>query len=177
MGSMADRRPATVTNLDRYGNPALEWSRVHDALRDGDLAKDTAQFLGTSSRDGVPHSVGIGGAWLDGDLYFTSSPNARKARHVAANPNCTFSVRFRGIDVVFEGQARRVTDRPTLEKLRDIYNAGGWPAMIQGDAFTGPFSAPSAGPPPWNLYRLHFHTVFGVAGEPPHGATKWTFVG
>jgi hypothetical protein len=27
-----DREPAEVTNLDRYGNPELPWSRARDAL-------------------------------------------------------------------------------------------------------------------------------------------------
>ena len=45
----------------------------------------------------------------------------------------------------------------------------------EGDAFTAPYSAPSAGPPPWHLYRFTFHTAVGVAGEEPHGATRWRF--
>jgi hypothetical protein len=30
---MTDREPAEVTNLDRYGNPELPWSRARDAAR------------------------------------------------------------------------------------------------------------------------------------------------
>jgi hypothetical protein len=172
---MTDRRPTKATNLDRYGNPPLEWSRVHDPLKGGWLNRDMGQFLATSSSDGVPHSAGVGGAWLDGDLYFTSSPRARKARNIAENPRATISMRLEGIDAVFEGDVSRVTDKPTLEKLKSIYNEGGWPATVEGDAFTAPFSAPSAGPPPWNVYRLRCHTVYGVATEEPNGATKWTF--
>ena len=40
---------------------------------------------------------------------------------------------------------------------------------------SAPFSAPSAGPPPWYLYRLTLHTAFGVASAEPHGATRWRF--
>ena len=46
-----------------------------------------------------------------------------------------------------EGEASRVTDRPTLETVATLYREGGWPAEVEGDAFTAPFSAPSAGPP------------------------------
>jgi hypothetical protein len=46
---------------------------------------------------------------------------------------------------------------------------------VDGDAFTAPYSAPSAGPPPWRLFRLEAHTVFGVATAEPHGATRWRF--
>src|SRR5262245_31001435 len=111
---MTDRPPTTVKNLDRYGNPPLEWSRVHDPLAGGWLNKDMGQFLATSSPEGVPHSAGVGGAWLEGDLYFTSSPRARKARNVEANPRATLSMRLEGIDAVFEGDVTRVTDKATL---------------------------------------------------------------
>ena len=59
--------------------------------------------------------------------------------------------------------------------MAGLYREGGWPAQVEGDALTAPFSAPSAGPPPWHLYRFTFHTAFGVAGEEPNGATRWRF--
>ena len=46
-------------------------------------------------------------------------------------------------DVVFEGEATKVTDPETLEALASEYRAAGWPAEVEGDAFTAPFSAPS----------------------------------
>ena len=76
---------------------------------------------------------------------------------------------------MLEGEAARATDPATLEAIAAIYRDGGWPAQVDGDAFTAPYSAPSAGPPPWNVYRFVFHTVFGVAGGEPHGATRWRF--
>jgi hypothetical protein len=94
---------------------------------------------------------------------------------MAANPAASISVRLPGLDLVFEGDAVRVTDRPTLDALAKRYNDGGWPATVDGQALTAPFSAPSAGPPPWQLYRLELRNVYGVAGEEPHGATKWRF--
>jgi len=44
-----------------------------------------------------------------------------------------------------------------------------------GDTFTAPYSAPSAGPPPWHLFRVTTHTVFCVSGTEPAGATRWRF--
>jgi hypothetical protein len=171
---MTDRAPVEVTNLDRYGSPALPWSRPHDLL--ANLKDyDTTFFLGTSRPDARPHSAGIGALWHDGDLYFTSSPEARKARNLAPNPACTISVKLEGIDLVLEGEAARVTDQPTLQRIALLYREGGWPAEVQGDAFTAPYSAPSAGPPPWYVYRFTFHTAFGVATAQPYGATRWRF--
>jgi hypothetical protein len=46
---------------------------------------------------------------------------------------------------------------------------------VEGDALTAPYSAPSAGPAPWHLYRLTLHTAVGVAAAEPHGATRWDF--
>jgi hypothetical protein len=172
---MADREPREVTNLDRYGSPALPWSRPRDLLAAGPLATETSCFLGTTRPDGRPHAAGIGALWHDGDVYFVSGPGTRKSRNLKANSACTISIGLPGIDVVFEGEAIRVVDQPTLERVAGLYRDSGWPAEVEGDAFTAPFSAPSAGPPPWHLYRLSFHTVTGVATAEPHGATRWRF--
>jgi hypothetical protein len=170
---MAEWEPTEVTNLDRYGSSALAWSRARDAL--AAPAHTDRFFLGTVGSDGRPHAAGVGALWSDGDFYVVSGPGTRKSRNLASNPACTISGALRGIDLVFEGEAARVTDGPTLERLAALYRAQGWPAEVEGDAFTAPYSAPSAGPPPWHLYRFTFHTAFGVAGEEPNGATRWRF--
>ena len=172
---MTEREPVETTNLDRYGSPALPWSRPRDLLAAGSPAPDIPFFLGTTRPDGRPHAAGIGALWHDGDLYFTAGPGTRKARNVAANPACTISVRLEGIDLVLEGEATRVADSPTLERVASLYREGGWPATMEGDAFTAPYSAPSAGPPPWHLYRFTLQTAFGVATAEPYGATRWRF--
>ncbi len=172
---MTDRVPMEVTNLDRYGSAALPWSRPHDLLATGSKGPDITFFLGTAEPDGRPHAAGVGAVWFDGDLYVVSGPETRKSRHLAANPACTISVKLEGLDLVLDGEARRVTDPPTLEQVAQIYRTSGWPAQVQGDAFTAPYSAPSAGAPPWYLYRFTFHTAFGVATAEPNGATRWRF--
>jgi hypothetical protein len=172
---MTESTPVEVTNLDRYGSDALPWSRPRDLLAASPAQPGTAFFLGTSRPDGRPHAAGIGAQWLDGDIYFTSGPDTRKARNLAANPACTISVGLKGIDLILEGDATRITDQATLEQVVQLYRAGGWPAEVEGDAFTAPFSAPSAGPPPWQLYRFTFHIAFGVATAEPYGATRWRF--
>jgi hypothetical protein len=174
---MQDREPIETTNLDRYGFAELPWSRPRDLLARGPLGPATTFFLGTTRPDGRPHAAGVGAAWSDGDLYFTSGPATRKARNLAANPACTLAVSLDGIDLVLEGGASRVVDGPTLERVAAVYRKGGWPATVEGDAFTAPFSAPSAGPPPWHLYRFTLQTAFGVATAEPYGATRWRFAG
>ena len=85
------------------------------------------------------------------------------------------AVRLRGLDLVLEGEAHRVTDESTVERLAAVYRTGGWPASAEGDAITAPYSAPSAGPAPWHLYRLTLRTAVGVGGAEPSGATRWDF--
>jgi hypothetical protein len=172
--TMTDREPIETTNLDRYGSAALPWSRPRDLFA-ASAASNTTFFLGTVRPNGRPHAAGIGALWHDGGLYIVSGPQTRKARNLAANPACTISVKLEGIDLTLEGEVGRVTDQPTLDAVAGRYRETGWPAQVEGDAFTAPYSAPSAGPPPWQLYRFTFHTVFGVATAEPHGATRWRF--
>jgi hypothetical protein len=161
-------------NLDIYGHEPLEWDRVREALT-ASRGEMVTYFLATVRPDGRPHSAGVGAVWADETLWVVSGPNTRKSRNLAENPACTISVSLPGLDLVLEGHAERVTDTETLERLAAVYREGGWPAAVEGDGFTAPYSAPSAGPPPWYLYRFTADTVFGVAGAEPHGATRWQF--
>jgi hypothetical protein len=172
---MTPRDPVETTNLDRYGHPPLPWGRALEQLSAGPHGPEVPFFLATVRPDGRPHSAGIGAIHLDGDLYFTSGPATRKSRNLAANPACTISVRLEGIDLALEGEAARERDPVRLERAAARYREGGWPAEVEGDALTAPYSAPSAGPPPWQLYRFRFHTVVGVATAEPHGGTRWRF--
>jgi hypothetical protein len=172
---MSSREPIEATNLDRYGSPALLWNRPHDLLAGRSPQPDTSFFIGTSRPDGRPHAAGVGALWVDGDLYFPSGPGTRKSRNLAGNPACTISVRLEGIDLVLEGEASRITDPGTLERTAALYRDGGWPAEVEGDAITAPYSAPAAGPPPWHLYRFRFHTAIGTATAEPYGAMRWRF--
>jgi len=172
---MTERAPVNTTNLDRYGSPPLEWRRARDRYVAALPTMEVTTFIGTVRPDGRPHAAAIGALWLRGDVYFTSSPAARKARNLASNPACTLSAKLEGIDIVAEGDAVRVTDPATLEEVAERYRDGGWPAEVEGDAFTAPYSAPSAGPPPWQVYRFRFSTVFAVATAEPYGATRWRF--
>jgi Pyridoxamine 5'-phosphate oxidase len=176
---MTDSEPIEVTNLDIYGNAALPWSRPRDILaappKPTDPARDYRSYLGTTRPDGRPRSAGVGVRRYDGDLYVVSGPDTRKSRNLAVNPAATLTMGLPGIDLILEGEAIRVPDRQTLETVAALYRQSGWPAEVEGDAFTAPYSAPSAGPPPWELYRFTFHFAFGVAAGKPYGATRWRF--
>jgi hypothetical protein len=82
---------------------------------------------------------------------------------------------LKGIDLLVEGVAERVTDDETLRRIAKRYGDQGWPAVVEDGAFTYDYSAPSAGPPPWDLYAVRPATVFGVLSAEPGGATRWRF--
>ncbi len=167
--------PISTRNLDRYGSAELPWSRPRDILVKDTPEADLTFFVATVRPDGRPHSAGVGAVWVDDALYFTSGPGTLKSRNLAANPACSVSVRLPGIDLVLEGEANRITEASVLERLAAVYREGGWPASVDDDALTAPYSAPSAGPAPWHLYRLTLRTAVGVATAEPHGATRWDF--
>src|SRR5579872_881110 len=72
--TMADREPTEVRNLDRYGSPALLWSRARDLLALAVPSQTDRFFLGTVGPDGRPHAAGVGALWFDGDIYVVSGP-------------------------------------------------------------------------------------------------------
>jgi len=64
---MADREPARVTNLDRYGNPRCPGAgRVTSPPP---ARRNRAGILPRNLATGKPsHAAGIGALWLDGDV-------------------------------------------------------------------------------------------------------------
>jgi pyridoxine/pyridoxamine 5'-phosphate oxidase len=162
-------------NLDIYGDAPIPWSRPLEQLKAFEAGPHNGMWLSTTRPDGRPHTAGIGGIWLDDRFYFTSGPGTQKSRNLVANPNCTMALSLPDIDVVVEGTAVRVTDVGTLERLAERFRSGGWPASVKDRALTAEYSAPSAGPPPWDLYEMTPRVAFGVATEAPFGAMRWRF--
>ncbi|HEV2249575.1 MAG TPA: pyridoxamine 5'-phosphate oxidase family protein [Candidatus Limnocylindria bacterium] len=163
-------------NLDIYGNAALPWSRARDLL-DAMVTEggQLSWFLSTVRPDGKPHATAVGVFWDGGKFWFTTGPKTRKGRDIAANPNVVLSAGLKGLDLIVEGRAVRVMDAAALERFAKIARDQGWPTQVQGDALTAPYSAPSAGRPPWYLYVVTPLTAFGVATAEPQGATRWRF--
>jgi hypothetical protein len=168
----AKAQDPTHKNLDIYGGKPIPWSR---ALKQLEASASGTYWLATTNPDGRPHVAAVGALWIDGKIYFVTGSHTRKGRNLAANPKCVVSVSLTGIDLVLEGSAVRVSDRPTLLRLARRYAAQGWPASVSGAAFTAEYSAPSAGRPPWNLYVVRPSTAFGVSTAEPPGATRWRF--
>ncbi|HEY8760844.1 MAG TPA: pyridoxamine 5'-phosphate oxidase family protein [Candidatus Dormibacteraeota bacterium] len=164
-------------NLDIYGNKPIPWSRPLRQLeaQANEEGHGRTFWLATARDDGRPHVAAVGALWVDGKFYFTSGAGTRKSRNLAENPSCTISVSLDDLDLTVEGIAQRVTDMATLERLANLYAAQGWPARASEGAIIADFSAPSAGPAPWDLYAVTPKAAVGVATAEPHGATRWRF--
>jgi PPOX class probable F420-dependent enzyme len=174
-----------ATNLaDLYRTPLLDWARVKARLDEGmSQAPETGGpnrhtcWLATINRDGSPHVTGVGALWVDDAFWFETGEETRKGKNLARDPRCTLSVATHDFDLVVEGEARKVTDRSTVAAMAERWAAGGWPARVDdtGLALTAEFSAPSAGPPPWFVYRLSAQTATALLTVEPGGATRWRF--
>jgi hypothetical protein len=162
-------------NLDIYGNEPIPWSRPLQELEKFQAGPGEAIWLATTRPDGRPHVAGVGALWFDGRFFFTSGAGTRKSRNLAKNPHCVFALSLPSIDLVVEGTVMRVIDDATLHRLADRFKAGGWEPAVKDGAFTAEYSAPSAGPPPWDVYVVTATTAFGVATAEPYGATRWRF--
>src|SRR5256714_10197939 len=138
---VAPNAEPTHKNLDIYGAKPLPWSR---ALKQLEANTGGTYWLATTRPDGRPHVAAVGALWVDGKIYFVSGTRTRKGRNLAANPDCVISVSLTGIDVVVEGTAVRITDRPTLLRLAKRYADQGWPASVSGGGRTARYRAGKA---------------------------------
>ncbi len=134
-------------------------------------------WLATINPDGSPHVTGVGALWFDGSFWFETGEKTRKGRNLARDPRCTLSVATREFDLVVEGVAERITDPRVVATMASSGARQGWPARgdDSGPALTAEYSAPSAGSPPWTVFRLVAHQATSVLTVEPGGATRWSF--
>jgi hypothetical protein len=180
----ANREPKSERHLDGYGAPTIPWEKVRDVLNrsipqepgSGGPDRHTC-WLATVHPDGKPHVMPLGVLWVDGAFYFTAGAATRKAQNLAHSPHCVITVATHDFDLILEGDAVNVTDPAMVARVAAAFRADGWPASVDesGSSLTADFSAPSAGPPPWDVYEFTPETVFAQGTAEPYGATRWRF--
>ncbi len=154
-------------NLDIYGKEDIPWSAALEPLEAGLVER---YWLATVSPDGQPHLAGLGARWVDGRLYFVSGARTQKSKNLERNPACVISAQLPDLDLALRGVAERVTDEATVARLAAHWAATGWPARAKGGVIEAEYSAPSAGPPPWDLWVLSATSAVGVGLG---GAMRW----
>jgi general stress protein 26 len=136
-----------VTELDRrFSDPnavATQWDDARDVLERAELF-----WITTVRRDGRPHVTPLVAVWLDGALHFSSGATEQKAVNLTHNPHVILTTGCndweRGLDVVVEGDAVRVTDDDLLQRLAAAW-ATKWVGQWRFEARDGSFHHPDGG--------------------------------
>jgi hypothetical protein len=168
-----------------YDLPPIEWTSVTARLDAADLTMAPGTggpgrhscWLTTLDADGAPHTTGLGAEWVDGTWWFETGKESRKGRNLARDPRCTLAIALQEFDLVVEGHAALVSDPETVARLAEVWAVGGWPCRVDesGTALTAEFSAPSAGKPPWHVYRITAVSAVVLSTLEPGGATRFDF--
>jgi PPOX class probable F420-dependent enzyme len=94
----------------------LDWSWAEQRLVDA-----RNYWVTTVRPDGSPHAMPVWGLWHDGAFYFSSSPDSRKAKNLAANPEVNVHLESGDEVVVIEGTADHESDEDLLRRLGEDY--------------------------------------------------------
>jgi len=140
------------------------------------LPETATYWLATVRPDGRPHVVPLLAVWVEDRLFFCASASTRKAANLARDPHCVLSVGAPGLDLVIEGTAALVSNEATLRRIAAAYaSVYGWRVTVRDGAFHDAEGAPTAGPPPYRVYRVDPATAFGFGTDGTFTPTRWRF--
>jgi hypothetical protein len=123
-------------------------------------------WLATVRPDGRPHLMPVIAFWFDEAFHFVTGEGTQKGRNLIADSRCvigTNSTTLPSLDVIAEGRAEPLSDEDTVRRIAKDFNANGWPLEARGVEVHGP-NAPTAGPPPYRIFRMVPDKVFGLPG-------------
>lgn len=168
------------------GTSTMPWDVAQERLANPETPRTC--WLATTRPDGRPHLMPVITFWIDGALHIVAGEGTRKARHLLADGRCVIgmsSTRLPSIDLVVEGDAAPLTDGDAVSRVAAYLVEHGWPLEVEGDKVHGP-NAPTAGPPPYTIFRIAPSRVFGLPGmygmeqfapEELPKPTRWDFAG
>jgi hypothetical protein len=81
-----------------------------------------------------------------------------------------------GFDLVLEGNVQIVREESSLQAIAKAYDAKyGWRVAVRDGAFHDAEGAPTAGPPPYDVYAIQPDTAFafGTDETATFGPTRW----
>ena len=140
------------------------WTVACERLTSHDYRRTT--WLSTVRPDGRPHLMAVIAVWFDGAFHFIAGEGTRKARNLAADGRCviaTSSFTLPSLDIVVEGHAEPLADVADVRRMAEVFKENGWPLEARGVEVFGP-NAPTAGPPPYRIFRMTPSTAFGLPG-------------
>ena len=180
-----ERAPIREQSLLDDGSKTTSWDMARERLENPEVPR--TYWLATVRPDGAPHLMPVIAFWLDGALNMVVGEGTRKARNLAANSRAvvaTGSTKLPSLDIIVEGQAQPLTDEAEVSEVVEFLGTANWPLEAKGDKVYGP-NAPTAGPPPYRIFRLVPSRVFGLPGmlgmDEAEGElpkpTRWDFTG
>jgi hypothetical protein len=141
------------------------WAMAKERLENPERPR--TYWLATVREDGRPHVMPIIGMWMEGAFYFVSGERTQKARNLVREPRCTVvsgTTTLPSLDLIVDGAADMVTDEEALRRVTEAYRTRmEWPLEVRDSRVHGP-NAPTAGPPPYALWRVRPSTVIGLPG-------------
>ncbi len=85
------------------------------------IGKSKNYWVCSTRPDGRPHAVPVWGVFVDGAVLFSTGTETRKARNLAANPNCVIHLESGDEVVILEGVCEAITDKAVLKRAGDAY--------------------------------------------------------
>lgn len=162
--------------LQRHNPTAtLDWSELTDAIAGGGTF-----WLTTVDAEGCPHTRPVFAVVANGHLVTASSATATKTSHLRSARPTSIATTCDDMDVVWSGRPLRILDDRELEAIADAYRSTyGWDVIADpaSGALTAPYGAPTAGPPPYETYRIEPTTVHAIATTDARSgrSTRWDF--
>lgn len=170
---MAANEPVSAELIAADATTALTWAEAS-----AHLGGARSYWLATIHPSGRSHVRPVLGVWVDGAIHTSSNRAVRKGRNLAVDPRCSLTTTAHDIDFVLEAEAARVTDEARLQRVAEVYRSKyEWPVTIRDGAFDAPYGAPTAGPPPYQIYELVPRVVyaFGTNEEFAPRSTRFQF--
>ena len=111
-----------------------------------------------------------------GGLYFCAGGRTRKARNLGIRTDCAVTVEVEPIDLVVEGKVVKVGDPETLRRVARAYaSIYDWHVAVRDGAFHDTEGAPTAGPPPYDVYEVIPTMAFAFGTDESFRPTRWVF--
>ena len=164
--------PQPTASIDeRFSDPAADatpWSEAERVLQGAEL-----YWITTVRRDGRPHVTPLVGVAEGGLVHFTTGLEEQKARNLEHNDHVAITTGNntwdRGLDVVVEGRAVRVTDQESLQRIAEAYVAkygSAWEFEVGDGVFRHGSENEAA------VFRIEPDKVLAFAKE-PHAQTTY----
>lgn len=180
--SIGTRAPDTETPLVEGQGGTTPWTVALERLENPGPGQN--HWLATIQPDGRPHLMPIIAFWIDGAFHFIANEATQKGRNLAADDRCvigTANLTLPSMDLIVEGRAKPIADEAEVARLADDLRSKNWPLEARGRHLYGPHG-PTAGPPPYAIYRLEVTKIFGLPGmhkmfevDEHLKPTRWTF--